>query len=264
MSKINTSPDTTFTLQSTAESQIAFTKSIFTASQLHPGKFQIRYVWKYQPDWIFAILIICIILITWSRMFYNKRMQQIFRAPFSKRFINQLSRDGNLFRERVSVALGIVFILVISLFLYEFNQQIMEFTFPRFMEVGLFWSILLIFIIFQAVKVALIRLLGTIFKTRETTNSYLLNMLVFALFSGPVLLVGLILHLYLKSVLILYLCLIILTLILIFKFVRGLLIGISLTKFSYLFLFVYLCSLEILPLLVIIKLFFNHANSAGG
>jgi hypothetical protein len=32
----------------------------------------------------------------------------------------------------------------------------------------------------------------------------------------------------------------------------------TLTKFSYLFLFVYLCSLEILPLLVLIKILLNQ------
>jgi hypothetical protein len=36
----------------------------------------------------------------------------------------------------------------------------------------------------------------------------------------------------------------------------------TLTKFSYLLLFVYLCSLEILPLLVLIKLMLNLAKTA--
>jgi hypothetical protein len=264
MSRIDASTDTTFDLQSIAAPQIVFAESIFTDNQLQPGKFEIKQTPSYQPDWILAIFIFCIILISWARVFYLKRIQQIFKAPFSKRFISQLTRDGNLFRERVSVALGIVFVLVMSLFLYELNQKILGFTFPPLREIGLFWSILLVFIAFLVVKVALIQLLGIIFKTRETTNNYLLNMLVFNLVSGPVLLVGLILLLYLKSVFLLYLCLIILLLLFIFRFMRGLYIGISLTKFSYLFLFVYLCSLEILPLLVIIKLLVNHANSAGG
>jgi hypothetical protein len=264
MNRIRTSVDTTFTMQSMAVPQMVFSESIFTASQLKHGKFQLKEARPYQPDWILAILIFCIILITWARVFYYKRLQQIFRAPFSKRFINQLAREGNLFKERVSVALGIVFVLTDSLLLYEFNQQITGFTFHGLREVWLFWSIVLIVIAFQAVKVATIRLLGIIFKTRETTNSYLLNMLIFALLSGPLLLVGLILILYLKSVFLLHLCVIIIILLLIFRFVRAFLIGISLTKFSYLFLFVYLCSLEILPLLVIIKLLVNHTNSAGG
>jgi hypothetical protein len=36
------------------------------------------------------------------------------------------------------------------------------------------------------------------------------------------------------------------------------LIGISITKFSYVFLFVYLCSLEILPLVVLTKVVLKY------
>jgi hypothetical protein len=264
MSRIHTSPDTTCSLQSQAIPKSDFTESIFTASQLHHKKFEVRVVRPSHPDWILAIIIFCIILITWARVFYYNRMQQIFRAPFSKRFINQLTRDGNLFRERVAVAMGIVFLLAFSLLLYEINQQILVFTLPHVNGLMLFWFLLIIFIVFQTVKVALIRFLGIIFKTRDVTYRYLLNMLIFSLFTGPVLLIGLILDLYLKSIVILYLCLIIVTLLFAFRFVKGFLIGISLTKFSYLFLFVYLCSLEILPLLVIIKFMVNRAHSAGG
>ena len=264
MSKIHSSHDTTFTMQNMAPPQVFYRETIFSASQLHPGKFVVKEPRPGHPDWIPAVLISCIILITWARVFYYNRMRQIFQAPFSKRFTNLLARDGNLFRERVSVALGIVFILATSLLIYELNQQILRLKFSSMRESFLFLIIVLLFIAFQSVKVTLIRMVGIIFKTRETTNSYLLNLLIFALFSGPVLLVGLILLLYLKSVLFLYSCLFFLVLLLVFRFVRGFFIGISLTKFSYLFLFVYLCSLEILPLLIIIKLLLNHANSAGG
>jgi hypothetical protein len=39
---------------------------------------------------------------------------------------------------------------------------------------------------------------------------------------------------------------------------RGFLIGISITKFSWLFLFVYLCTLEILPLVVFLKVVLKY------
>ena len=264
MSRLFHSADTTFTMQSVTVPEPVISKSIFTSSQLKPKNFQVRYAPKYQPDWILVILITCLILIAWTRVFYYKRMQQIFRAPFSKRFINQLTRDGNLFRERISVALGMVYIFVTSMIFYEFNREIVHIPLPYLSPIAVFWTILIIFVAFQTAKVALIRFLGIIFKTRETTNSYILNLLIFTLFSGPVLLVLLILHLYLKSVVLLYLCLVFLGLLLIFRFVRGFFIGISLRKFSYLFLFVYLCTLEILPLLVIIKMLLIHAHPAGG
>ena len=133
-----------------------------------------------------------------------------------------------------------------------------------FHGIVLYWVITLFNIAVLAVKVALVQLLGMVFKTRETTYNYLLNLLIFALLSAPVMLVVLVFILYLKTPVLLYICMIIFMLLLIFRFVRGFFIGITLTKFSYLFLFVYLCSLEILPLLVIVKILLNQAHAAGG
>jgi hypothetical protein len=121
----------------------------------------------------------------------------------------------------------------------------------------------LVYLGFLTAKVALVQLLGAIFKTRETTGNYLLNLLIFALLSGPVLLIALVFIIYLKLVILLYICLFIFALLLVFRFMRGFFIGMALTKFSYLFLFVYLCSLEILPFLVLIKILLNNTHHTG-
>jgi hypothetical protein len=264
MNRIHASTDTTLTMQSLVAPDTVFGRSIFTSHLLHPGSFRANAVQRIQPDWVPGILVTCFILVAWTQVFYPKRIRQIFRAPFSKRFINQLTRDGNLFKERVSVSLGIVYFLTISLFLYEFNEQILNISFPLFHGMALYWVIALFILALMTLKVLLVPVLGRVFKTRETTYNYLLNMLIFALISAPVMLVVLVFILYLKLPFLLYSYLVVFILLFLFRFVRGFFIGIALTKFSYLFLFVYLCSLEILPLLVIAKILLNQAQSAGG
>ena len=264
MSKISASTDTTLTMQSLAVPETVFSKSIFSAHLLHPKNQTTREIQRLQPDWVVGVLMLCFILFAWTQVFYYKRIRQIFRAPFSKRFANQLMRDGNLFKERISVSLGIVYVFTFSLLLFEVNEQILKIPFPMFPGILLFWVITLANMAVLTVKVSLVQLLGIVFKTKETTYDYMLNMLVFALLSGPVMMVVLVFILYLKFPVLLHMCLILFILMFIFRFVRGFFIGIRLTKFSYLFLFVYLCSLEILPLLVIIKLLLNQAQSAGG
>ena len=263
MSRINSSTDTTLTLQSTVYPKPVYVKTIFQAHLLQPTDFQINDVHKSQPDWILAIFVLCFILLAWVQVFYHNRIQQIFRAPFSKRFINQLTRDGNLFMERVAVALGLVYMLTFSLLLYECNEQILGFTFSQVSGISLFGLITLLNVGVLAAKVALVQLLGVIFKTRETTGNYLLNLLIFALLTGPLLLIALIFIVYLKSLLLLHICLFIFVSLFVFRFIRGFFIGMALTKFSYLFLFVYLCSLEILPLLVLIKILLNQTQTTG-
>ncbi len=263
MNRIHFSTDTTLTLQSASFPQPVFGKSIFQAHQLQPDDFHIIQFRKEQPDWILAIIMVCFILLAWVQVFYPKRVLQIFRAPFSKRFINQLTRDGNLFKERIVIALGIVYILTYALMLFELNEQILGFSVPGLSRVSLYWLIVIVYVGFLTAKVALVQLLGAIFKTRETTGNYLLNLLIFALLSGPVLLTALVFIIYLKLVILLYICLFIFALLLVFRFMRGFFIGMALTKFSYLFLFVYLCSLEILPFLVLIKILLNNTHHTG-
>jgi len=263
MSRINSSIDSTILIRGIGFPESVYGQSIFQTHQLQPTDFPDIHVRQTPPDWILAVLLLCFILLAWVQVFYPKRIQQVFRAPFSKRFINQLTRDGNLFMERIAVALGVVYLLTFSLFLYEFNLQVLGLTFFGVSGITLYGLIFLLSIGVLVTKVALVQLLGVIFKTRETTSNYLLNLLIFALLSGPVFLITLVFIVYLKSIILLYFSLIIFSLLFILRFIRGFFIGIALTKFSYLFLFVYLCTLEILPLFVLLRILLNQAKTTG-
>jgi len=263
MSRIHCSPDTTQHQESILFPKTTYSPSLFTSHQLKTDLHQVREVRKFQPDWILGILILCAIFLAWTQIFAFKRFKQVIRAPFSKRFINQLMRDGNLFRERISISLGLIYMMCFSLLLYEVNELVLEWTIFRIQGFLLFLLISGFIIAFWSIKSIFIRILGEVFRTFQTTHEYMLNSLVFNLMTGIVILPFLIMVIYLKSIPMVYFCLIFMVFLNVFRFVRGFLIGVSLTKFSYLFLFVYLCSLEILPLLIIAKLLINFARSAG-
>ncbi len=249
------SPDTTTLLESSLLTTPTFSPSPFTNHALQTVQFRNRESHQLQPDWILGILVSGFILLAWAQVFYHRRVRQVFQAPFSKRFINQLIRDGNLFKERVSVALGTLYLLTFSLLLYQVNEMILHTAFFHLPPWGIYSLILLGVTCYWLGKIITIQFLSVVFNTMTTTRAYLLNTLIFCLIIGILLLPLLVLVLYLKSILILWICLICFTLIFIFRVMRGFFIGISLTKFSYLFLFVYLCSLEFLPLLVLVKIF---------
>ncbi|MCK9421174.1 MAG: DUF4271 domain-containing protein [Bacteroidales bacterium] len=261
MSRIHNANDTTLSLQSIDLPQAEYTSSVFTSHLLTPGTFRAREHPQINQDWILGMLIFCFILLAWTQVFYSKRIRQIFRAPLSKRFLNQLVRDGNLFNERVTLTFGLVYLLVVSLLLYQLNEQLWGLNFFGLRNITLFLAILFLFFGYWVIKFMLIRFLGVVFKTRETTFNYLLNLLIFCLITGPVILAFLVFIIYLKSDVLLFCCLIVFSLLFIFRVMRGFFIGSGLRKFSYLFLFVYLCSLEILPLLVLIKLLLNFMHS---
>jgi len=242
-------------------------RSFFTGHLLRTSKIQLQNANQYQPDWILVLLIVCFFLQAWVQFLYRKRFRQLILAPFSKRFLNQLVRDGNLFNERLSLALGIIYFISITLLIYEVNDLLLGGHIPPpLKDVSFYLLIMLALVLYWIIKVTGIRLLGMVFKTENTTGMYLLNVLVINIITGMVLIPLLVMVIYLKSVFILYITLIILILSLFFLFVRGFLIGLSLTKFSYLFLFVYLCTLEILPLIILIKfslIFYNSMISVN-
>lgn len=247
---------------STAEMQsITFTGKGSCTSFLTTGKkavgrnFGNRELQSYQPDWIPGILIGCFIVLAWVQFFYPKRLRQILIAPFSKRHLSQLVREGDLFSERLTVGLGLIYLFIFPLLAYQvydllsgqkYGYLFSGMTVYAFITGGL--------LLFWTLKILLMKFLGGVFRTGQATDDYLMNNLLFNFLIGIVLLPLLVFVIYLKSVLLLKISLIITLLLFTLAFVRGFLIGISLSRFSYLFLFVYLCSLEILPLLVLMKL----------
>ncbi len=247
------STDTTYTLQSIDRPSFNYRASLFNSHHLQAGTFRNSEHQHYPADWIILSFLACLIIFAWSHFFYFKRLRQIYRAPLSQRFLNILTKEGSLFKERVSMALSIVYIFTYCFFLVLIIKEWLPDIISRFPEYQVFLACTAGFIVFWSLKISAIRFLGIVFKTMPTTHVYLQNVLSFSFITGLILLPLLILVLFLQSTILLYITLVIIVLMNFFRVMRGFFIGISLKKFSYLFLFVYLCSLEILPLLVILK-----------
>lgn len=231
------------------------TRSLFTGHLQRPRLIKPEYGNMYQPDWIPVLLMFCFVLQAWVMFYYRKRIQQVILSPFSRRYMNQLVREGNLFNERLSVALGVVYFITLGLLIYETNVLIFEGKIPQYFSSFAFYLIIiLVLILYWFAKILMISILGVVFKTPATTTMYLQNVLIVNISTGLVLLPLIVFVIYLKSFSFLYISLTIFILSFVFLLVRGFFIGLTLTKFSYVFLFVYLCSLEILPLIIMVKL----------
>jgi len=213
---------------------------------------------KFQPDWIFFLFLLSFGLLAWIQVTYSKRLRQILLAPYSKRFLNQMARDGNIIKERISLALVLVYFIGTSVFIYQVNLLLVHKTIFHISGFLLYLVILASVFTFWTVKIAFIRFLGKIFKTAQATHEYIINILILIFVSGIILLPLLVLTVYLKSIFLLYIYLIFFILLFIFRFIRGFIIGISVSRFSYMLLFVYLCSLEILPVIILAKLILSY------
>jgi hypothetical protein len=235
----------------------------FFNSTLHPspGSGATKYSVRYQPDWILGILIFCFIIIAWVQFFFPRRLRQILIAPYSKRNLNLLVREGKLLSERIAVALGTIYMLLFPLMIYMVYDLMENHRYSNLLEGYMVYFLLILLLgIFWGMKILLMKFLGTVFRTKQTTSEYILNVMLFNFLTGLALLPLLVAVVYVKSVMLLQICLVITLLFFIISFFRGFLIGFSLTKFSYLYLIVYLCTLEILPFIVLMKVFTFYFN----
>ena len=210
------------------------------------------------PDWIFPILLLVFAAFAWLRTFYNKYFVQIMSAFWNNNLTNQIVRDESILVQRASVVLNILFNLVAALFLY-------------FVSIHYSWSLggigtginrylffALIVTAAYAVKFLILKICGSLFRINREMSTYLFSiflinnvlcMLLIPLISflafGHFISASLIMTFSIALVAVAY----------IYRIIRGLVIGYTSTSFSPYYLFLYLCTLEFAPLLLLIKIF---------
>jgi hypothetical protein len=205
---------------------------------------------------IAGMLFIGFVLIVWLYVSHRKRLGQVVRAFYISRYANQLSRDEVSVSSRVSVFLTILFVIVISLFMLQVNR------YYNFYPVGegplAFGTVALSIVLVYLGKVILIRFLGFVFQTVKEAGDYVLSLFLFGntlgLFLMPVVVCLAFARQFPQSVFV-YSGFGIIVLFLTARLVRAVIIGLNSSRVSAFYLFLYLCTLEILPFIVLIKLF---------
>lgn len=151
------------------------------------------------------------------------------------------------------------FFVSLSLFVFE-TAIIYEAQLPfRFENNFFLWLSILtsIFVLYQ-LKLLVIRLLGFIFKKETVSEEYIFNISFFnqnlGLFLFPVVICMAFMRVV-SAELLFYCGLALISLIFIYRLYRSLPWGMGNNIISKYYLFLYLCTLEILPLVVLIKVF---------
>jgi hypothetical protein len=257
---LNVNEDTSFLKNRITQTKIVDTKS-FDKSAFSPHLLKAKYSSPKErtlinPEWTSILIISCFLLFAVSHFGYFKRMQQIFKAFFTNRFFIQFSRDGGLYAERVSMFLFSSYILAFSLFI--FNSYKFYFSIPVFplLNFLIYLKILIAIIIFYLLKIGLFRFSGYIFKAFNETSDYILNLYLFGQITGICLLPLIIITTYFENnKIILYVGISVILLLSIYCLFKGFVIALSKSKVSVYYIFLYLCTLEILPLVLLAKIF---------
>jgi len=213
----------------------------------------------HHPYWVSGIIILCLILFAWGRLFFRRRLDMVFRAVFAKNYANQLIREGNLFNERIGLVLFLVYLQMISLLVFLSLPLFPQLKLP-FEGALLYLAILGFFLAFWVVKLSVSRVLSVLFNTGEHSSELLANMYLFNLFAGIILLPLVVCMAFADRQIFFYISLLVLALIYAYRIVREAQVGFKIIKFSPFHLFLYLCTLEILPIIVLAKILIRNMN----
>jgi hypothetical protein len=241
-----------FRQKSFINDSIQCTSMFFKGGEPH-SDFHIKTRIQYGTEWMFFPLMICFVFATIFTFINYKRISQLFKAFLVPHFTNQLIREGNIMREFFIYPLLLIYFISLSLLISTALHYLLHFDFD-FSQSLLISLFVLIFFIF---RILLIKFIGWVFQTNRETFEYLTNYMIFSIVAG-VFLFPFVFFLNFSSdfisEILLYLIMIILGIIFVYRTIRGLMIGLSSERYSLYYLFLYLCTVEILPLYVSVKL----------
>lgn len=213
---------------------------------------------RYVTLWI----IFSILLLSISRFLFPLRFKETLMAAWESRFFNQLEREGGLLNNWVSFVLYLNFLLAISLLFYLSIPYLglTPITKNIHPAMVLLYS-LGIFAGFYLVKYLLMRFAAWVFKTSGPTESYFRNHIIINQFAGVTILPLLVINYYNPISWILYATWFIVIILALYKLIKVSLIGLRIADISAYHLILYLCTIEIAPVLFIIKFSSNLINS---
>lgn len=206
---------------------------------------------------VFITFLLFVVLYTYNR----KKVNNLFRAFYINRFANQLMREEVSMVNRTNTVLLSISFVVLSMFAFQLIKAF-HISFP-FSQNFLVWLVPLLLVCIYFLKIVLIKFLGGVFKTQTEANSYIFNVILFlnilGILSFP-LVIGMEFMDTIPKNLFIYCGYAIISMLFITRLVKGVIIGINSSRVSGLYLFFYLCTLEILPVVILVKLFLIITN----
>ncbi|MGM0567361.1 MAG: DUF4271 domain-containing protein [Bacteroidota bacterium] len=210
-------------------------------------------------DWFFLVAAGILLLIAIARNYAPRRFQMIAGASYSIRRLTWLRDEGNVFFNPASAALFLVSVLVAALYAYGFHDYyIQTWPFENAEDLLLVAQLSVAIAIFWVFKDILILTIGKLFKSPVSSFLNLANQYVINVTAALVLFVFVVFHFYLDNDFLLLAPLYFVLFIFIYRLIRTFIIGRKTEGFFPFYIILYLCTLEILPVLLLYKVIEKH------
>lgn len=213
---------------------------------------------KNEP-WKFWILITTILLMAATRLMNVKRFDEILLLAFDMQadYRKYADKTANYFLS--NLGLFINFILSLSLFLttlLQLNHQVETDNYYLF-----FLKLILVLLVVYAAKILLNIAIGLIFRVRSLAITTLFNTILVNNLLGVGLVFLNLFFVFVANVQManVFSAIILITILVgvVYRQIKNLIMSVQTTHIQFTYIFLYLCTLEILPWLVLFKLFLN-------
>ncbi len=211
-----------------------------------------------QNDWIHFVLLACLVFITLAKFLFRKDLVRVGKSFFSMRESYILERESRMFKETYVFLLSTVFVLSFSSFCFLTFKQMAGYSGDSLSELILFGKIFSVISLGWLVKNLLIGFIGVVFKTGFASYFHRVNNLLFNLNIGLFFVIGAVLLQYTTVKYVAVVAVVILAIAYIYRTVRNFMIGITQSGFSYIYIILYLCALEIAPVFIGLKLLYEY------
>jgi hypothetical protein len=209
-----------------------------------------------RPDWLLGIIIGSLVLLAWLKLFYDKFLDQMMQSVTNYQLSVKLLRDQNIFSKRVAVALNLNFVFMGGAFLYLLfgYYGLRPFPVSDILSFLCYAGCLMLLLISRH---AVLHVTGYLFDNQQVFREYLHQIFLIYKSLGIYLVILVIGLAYIREELRIYF--VYLGTLLTFsayllRFLKG--IRILMNKDVLIFyLILYLCTLEILPFLILYRFF---------
>jgi len=207
-------------------------------------------------DWLIGIVLFVLIIITWVRVVFKKVVLQMIKSTYNTTLLPKLFRERNSLYFKVSAILNITYVIILSLFIYEI-LEIYEISPFNYNNLSLFLLISVSILVVYLTKFIVYKILGQLFQRQKLSSELLhchflfhktIGLLLFPLVASIPFIPQFIGLLFIKISIIIFI------LASIYRVFRIIIITIQ-SKLSIFYLILYLCTLEIIPILAIYKIF---------
>lgn len=207
-----------------------------------------------KPDWFVGIFILVFVLLATVRLFFNKYLEQLFHAIVNYSTSSRLFRERTVSLTHASFRLDVIFYFVFSIFVYQlFSLFQISFGQASFVTYLIILGMVIGYFVLKRVAYFFTAIVSeNVSETAEFFYNVNIHNRILGLFLIPVTLIIAFASLanpYLVAIAGLLICGVFYFLLLI----RGAKILMA-KQFSIFYLILYLCTLEILPLIFIYKL----------